>query len=101
MYKVKKKKDSYVVKSGDMDVWNKCERSVQKEIMELLDRGNGSTKTIRIIKFTCGKYERYALVTDCSVVGYRQEHIRCTLQNTDQRNYKNYHGEYNPNRTIF
>lgn len=100
-YKVKKKKDSYEVKSGDMDVWNKCERSVQKKIMELLDRGNGSTKTIRIIKFTCGKYERYALVTDCSVVGYRQEHIRCTLQNTDQRNYKNYHGEYNPNRTIF
>lgn len=100
-YRIKKKKDSYEVKSGDMEVWNKCKRTIQNQVMELLDQGNGSTKTVRIIKFTSGKYERYCLVTDSSIKGYHQEIIRCELYNIDQIKYPNNTGLYNPNRPIF
>lgn len=100
-YRIKKKKDSYEVKSGDMEVWNKCKRTIQNQVMELLDRGNGCTKTVRIIKFTCGKYERYSLVTDSSIKGYHQEIIRCELYNIDQIKYPNNTGLYNPHRPIF
>ena len=100
-YRIKKKKDSYEVKSGDMEVWNKCKRTIQNQVMELLNQGNGSTKTVRIIKFTSGKYERYCLVTDSSIKGYHQEIIRCELYNIDQIKYPNNTGLYNPNRPNF
>lgn len=100
-FKIKKKKDSYEVTSGDMDVWNLCERSIQKELTKLLEEKSGRNVVVRIVKFSCGKNERYSLVTDFSIKGYRQEEIRCVLYNTDQKKYHNYYNEYNPNRPIF
>ena len=100
-FKIKKKKDSYEVTSGDMDVWNLCERSIQKELTKLLEEKSGRSVVVRIVKLSCGKNERYSLVTDFSIKGYRQEEIRCVLYNTDQKKYHNYYNEYNPNRPIF
>lgn len=82
-FKVQKTKNSFEVKSGDLDVWKKCESSIQGELRKLFRQKNSNNIVIRIIKFSSGQNERYSLVTMCAVLGHDQHLMHCYLYNTD------------------
>ncbi|MBR5956954.1 MAG: hypothetical protein IKZ99_01170 [Salinivirgaceae bacterium] len=80
VFKIKRKKGKFVMVSGNEEVWNHCQTQTMNNELELFRQGE-NTFHCRILKFTCGQYERYSLVTDASIVQYQQPYIRCKLFN--------------------
>ena len=82
VFKIKKKNGNFIMVSGDGDVWNHCKSPTMNNELEKIRHIEGKdTFHCRILKFTCGQYERYSLVTDAAIVQYQQEYIRCKLFN--------------------
>jgi len=85
VFKIKKKKGNFIMVSGDVDVWNHCQIHAMNNELEKISQNKGkNTFNCRILKFTCGKYIRYSLVTDASIYQYRQAYICCKLFNIDK-----------------
>ena len=79
-FKIKKKKEGFIMVSGDADVWNHCQSHKMNNELEKIHQIEGkNTFNCRILKFTCGKYVRYSLVTDASLFQY--QYISCDLVN--------------------